>query len=181
MSDIVYSFEQQIGYWKQGEEIVFKHLMSKKEAVAVTDLSENREYQSLWIDGMYIYENEATGIMHSFFFDVKTDMQMHKRDTIFVETSSDYTEKEKIKDGILSTKAEYFLYYDPVLGRILWLPIFPFREWYKSKWISRVHYPVKGSWGFTTEWLIMSISELRELFPFLELELEVQKMSNNNV
>jgi hypothetical protein len=47
---------------------------------------------------MYIYENESTGIMHSFFFDVKADFNLHKRDTIFVEVSSDNSDAEKLKD-----------------------------------------------------------------------------------
>lgn len=47
---------------------------------------------------MYIYENEKTGIIHSLFFDVKMASGMHKWDSIFIETSSDFSETEKVKD-----------------------------------------------------------------------------------
>lgn len=176
MSENIYTFEEQLAYGKEGEKLIFEHLMAKKNAITIKDLSEDKNFQSLWIDGMYVYENEEAWIIHSFFFDVKTDYQMHKRDTIFIETSSDYSEAEKLRDWILSTKAEYFLYYDPVLGRLLWLPVHPFREWYYSKGISKVHIPVKGKGGFTTEGIVMNLQELMSIFPFLELEMELKKI-----
>lgn len=172
----VYDFWEQRSMGKKAEKLVFEHLLSKKNTVTVTDYSLDKKFQDLWIDGMYVYENEHTWIIHSLFFDVKADTRMHKKDSIFVETASNNSESEILWDGILSTKAEYFLYYDPVLGRLLWLPVFPFRDWYNSHGVSKVHLPVNDKSGKVTEGIVVSISELSEYIPFIEIETGLKKM-----
>lgn len=171
-----YDFWEQRSIWKKAEKLVFEHLLSKKNTITVTDYSLDKKFQDLWIDGMYVYENEHTWIVHSMFFDVKADSRMHKKDTIFVETASDNSETEKKWDWILSTKAEYFLYYDPVLWRLFWIPVFPFRDWYNAHGVSKVHLPVKDTSWKTTEGIVVSIEELTEYIPFIEIETWLKKM-----
>ena len=161
---------------KKAEKLVFEYLLSKKNTITVTDYSLDKKFQDLWIDWMYVYENEHTGIIHSLFFDVKADTRMHQKDSIFVETASNNSDKEKEWDGILSTKAEYFIYYDPILWRIAWIPVFPFRDWYNSHWISKVHLPVKDKSWRTTEGIVVSLAELAEYIPFIEIETGLKKM-----
>ena len=171
-----YDFWEQRSIWKKAEKIVFEYLLSKKNTITVTDYSLEKKFQDLWIDWMYVYENEHTGIVHSLFFDVKADSRMHKKDSIFIETASNNSETEVMWDGILSTKAEYFIYYDPVLGRIAWIPVFPFREWYHAHGISKVHLPVSDKSGKTTEGIVVSLTELAEYMPFIEIETGLKKM-----
>jgi len=59
---------------------------------------------------MTIYESKD-GIIYATFFDVKTDFQVHKTGRIFVETNS----SEEKAGCMLTTKAEWFVYYDPIL------------------------------------------------------------------
>ena len=98
-----YDFWEQRSIWKKAEKIVFEYLLSKKNTITVTDYSLEKKFQDLWIDWMYVYENEHTGIVHSLFFDDKADSRMHKKDSIFIETASNNSETEVMWDGILST------------------------------------------------------------------------------
>jgi hypothetical protein len=82
----MFDFKKQLERGKLGEKAVFEHLLAKPNTIYVKDMSEDKTFQPLGIDGMCIYENERTGIYHSMFFDVKTDLHIHKTGNIFLET-----------------------------------------------------------------------------------------------
>ena len=161
---VEYDFQEQLVLWKQGEKAVYTHLRAKKNIVEVKDLSEVKWWQSMGIDALMIYESED-GILYSSFFDVKTDFQMHKSNNFFIETNS----SEEKAGCMLTTKAEYFLYYDPILWKLYHLPIYPLRQRYKRKGISKKHLSVTNK-TYTWEWILISLDELMEILPTMEVE-----------
>lgn len=173
----VYDFKEQNELGKVGEAIVFKHLRNKTTTVGVIDISLEKRFQALGIDWLWIYENASTGILHTTFFDVKTDYYSHRNDKLFIEISSSVgtgADKKFVDKGILSTKAEYFLYLDPVLGRLFHIPIYSIREWYKTKWLAKKHSTVTDIRWYETEGIAMHIDELKEIIPFMEIEIGLE-------
>ena len=169
---VEYDFQEQLALWKRGEDAVYRHLRSKKNIVEVKDLSEMKGRQSMGIDAMMIYESED-GILYSSFFDVKTDYQLHKTGNFFIETNS----SEEKQWCMLTTKAEQFLYYDPILWKLYHLPIFPLRKWYKEKGIGKKHLSVTNK-NYTGEWILISLDELQEIIPTVEIE-NIEPLQND--
>lgn len=161
---LTYEFKRQLEIGKKGEEAVIRYLNSKEETVTVVDLSEYPEFQAFGIDAQWIYENSRNGIMYSVFFDVKTDLWIHKTDNIFVETVSTDTKR----GCVLTTKAEEFMYLDPILGKLYRVPIAPLRDWYhkygKRKEIKEIKNP-----DYTSEGVLISLEELRDIL-YVEAE-----------
>ena len=163
-STTIYWFDDQLEKWKAWERKVFEYLRKKKETIEVKDLSLAKDFQAMWVDWMRIYEG-SDWIAFARFFDVKTDFYVNKNWRIFIETGCSTEWKT---GNLMSTKAEYFLYYDPVGGLLYHVPIFPLRRWYKQKWIAKKHHTVQNKW-FETEWITLTIEELDSIFP-LEIE-----------
>ena len=161
----VYNFKDQLTLGKLWEEAIIQHLLSKPETMSVRDLSEDREFQALGIDLLWTIENEQTWVLSATYLDVKTDLSLHKTWKIFIETLS-----SEIREGcMLSTKADMFIYYDPILWDLYYVPIFPLRQWYKRKWISKVHKTVQNE-GYESEWILVGIDELKAILPNLIVE-----------
>jgi len=154
-----YDFQLQLEFGKRGEEAVINHLSKKEETVDIADLSEHKEFQALGIDAQWIYENPRTNVIYSTFFDVKTDFNVHKTDKLFIETIS----TDKNKGCMLTTKAEEFMYFDPILGKLYRVPIFPLREWYNKYGRSKEIKEVVNK-NYISEGFLMSLEELRDLF-----------------
>src|ERR1035437_9070297 len=99
--------------------MVMKQLQKKDETIDVIDLSQNKSFQFLGIDFLWVRENKATQIIMGTFVDVKTDFVTSRSGKLFIET--DTSEKEGC---MLTSKAEYFLIYDPYLGKLYYLPMY---------------------------------------------------------
>lgn len=154
---VEYDFKKQLELGKRWEEIVFAHLLAKESTIHVKDMSEDKIFQPLWIDGMCIYVNNDTWIYHSMFFDVKTDFQVHRTGNLFIEVGCS---TEGYSWCMMSTKAEYFLYYDPIRWKLYHLPIYPVRQWYMNYGISKKHITVNNVKWYKTEGIAVSLDEL---------------------
>lgn len=154
-----YNFKDQLEWGKKWEQVVFDHLLGKHNTVHLKDMSDDKTYQPLWIDWMLIYENQTTGIYHSMFFDVKTDFRTHKTGNLFIET---WCDSKGYTWCVLSTKAEYFLFYDPHFWKLYHLPIYPIRERYRQYGLSKKHISVKNAKGYSSEGLALSIDEIEK-------------------
>lgn len=161
---VEYSFEKQLALWKLGEQQVYKHLRKKEKTVDVKDLSDIKAFQPLGIDAMRIYESNSW-IMFATFFDVKTDYLVHKTGNLFIETNSN----DEKKGCMLTTKAELFMYYDPMLWKLYQLPIYAFRKWYKDTGVARKHLKVSNK-TYSSEWIAMPVEELLQIIPSMEVE-----------
>lgn len=159
-----FDFDKQNKLGKLGEKAVFQYLSDKSETVEIVNLSENSDFQALGIDAQWIYEIPRTGILYSTFFDVKTDFKVHKTGNLFIETVS----TDKNKGCLLTTKAEEFMYYDPILGKLYRVPIAPLREWYDKYGSSYEKVSIKNK-TYSSEGFLMKVSKLQDLF-FIEPE-----------
>ena len=160
----VYDFDKQLMLWKKWEEVVLKHLRSKNNIIEVKDFSDDKQRQVLWIDAMMIYES-TEWIFYASFFDIKTDFKLHITWHIFIETTTSWLERW----CMLTTKAEQFIYYEPVYWKLYYIPIFPLRRWYKKYWIAKKHFPVRNKM-YDWEWIRLTPDELLEIVPMMEIE-----------
>ena len=163
-----FSFEAQNRLGKKGEEVVFSFLRNLPETLEVLDTSEERKFQSYGVDGIWTFENAKTDLFEAIFFDIKTDFNMHRTDRVFLEIESSVETGKK--GNLLSTKAQYFFYYDPWKGKLYQLPIFALRRWYRLVGISMKHFEVKNK-TYTSTGISAPISELREATLFTEYEV----------
>jgi hypothetical protein len=139
MDHKIYSFEEQLKLGKKGEQKVYDYLNSLDETVLVEDLSNKPDWQLLGIDALLV-SDKGEGPYYSTFFDVKTDFNFHRTGKLFLEISTDCN-----KSGVLSTKANYFYYYDPYGGNLFELPIYQLLNWYKKIGIAMDHISVKNN------------------------------------
>lgn len=103
--------------------------------------------------------------MHGTFFDVKTDFLVNRTGKLFIETNSTDT-----KAGcMLTTSAEYFLYYDPTGGKLYTVQIYPLRNWYKRRGIAKKHYTIQNK-GYESEGITLSVEELEEIMALHSVE-----------
>jgi hypothetical protein len=138
-----YNFQEQLKLGKLGEKKVFDYLNSLPKTINVHNLSENKKFQGYGVDGLWVFDNEATNELNSIFFDIKTEFQYHKTGKIFLEVSSGGND-----GGFLSTKANNFFYYDPFGGYLIKLPVYGLKRWYERSGISIDHKTVKGDNGY---------------------------------
>ena len=164
----MYSFEEQLKLGKLGESIVYNHIRTKPSVVCVKDLSEIRERQEIGVDAIIFYDREW--IIHATLVDVKTDFKINQSKKFFLETKF-----SKSKWCFLTTKAEYFLYYD-VMGKLYYLSILELRNWYNSEWKSRYHYQVKNN-GYTSEWILVTVDEMLNITTDIAME-DIDKLEN---
>lgn len=160
-----YSFDTQLDWGKAGEQAVYTFLRAKPETVDVRDLSESSHWQPLGIDALWIREGK-NGILYGTFFDVKTDLFVHKSGGLFIETSTNFDSP----GCMLTTKAEFFLYYDPVLGKLYHVPINALREWYSKKGRSKKHMTVKNDAGYESEGFVLMLEEAENVLGYVEME-----------
>lgn len=174
-----YDFDTQLKLGKLGEKAVMRHLQKKEETLDVKDLSMDKSWQFLGIDFLWIRENKSSGIVMGTFVDVKTDFNMHKSGKIFIETNS----SSQTEGCMLTSKAEYFLIYDPILGKLYYLPMYPVRQRYYGKghtkggWISKQHMIIKNQ-GYESEGFLVNLDELAESIPNVEVE-DIEVLSEN--
>lgn len=154
MSDKVYSFDEQLKLGKKGEQKVYDYLNSLDETVLVEDLSNKPDWQPLGIDALLV-SDKGEGPYYSTFFDVKTDFNFHRTGKLFLEISTDSNQS-----GVLSTKANYFYYYDPYGGELFEIPIYQLLKWYKKIGISMDHIPVKNTFGSEASGIAISPYDL---------------------
>ena len=164
-NNIIYDFGKQLAYGKKWEEAVYMHLRQKPETITVIDLSENPKFQAMWIDAQWVFKNEETWIMHGTFLDVKTEFMVNKTWKIFIETNSTNTKEW----CMLTTSAEYFLYYDPIGWKLYTIQIYPLRNWYKRKGIAKKHFTVQNT-GYESEGITLSPEELDEIMALSSIE-----------
>jgi len=150
----IYDFEQQLALGKKGEEKVFFYLNNLSDTILVEDLSNVKKWQPLGVDGILVSDQED-GPYCSIFFDVKTDFNYHRTGKLFIEVSTN-----NYKSGLLSTKANYFYYYDPYGGDLFQLPIYQMTSWYRRIGISMDHLTVKNSSGSEASGLVVSPYDL---------------------
>jgi len=142
-----FDFQKQLHVGQQGEDHVFNYFNSLQETVDVLKLTDHKAFQSYGTDGMLISCSELEDSeFNSTFFDVKTDFQYFRSGKLFLEIMSD-THK---KGGILTSKAEFFHYYDPFGGKLFSLPLYATKRWYKRVGISMAHKQVKSPFGKET-------------------------------
>ena len=157
-SDKVFNFSEQLQLGKQGEKKIFKYLNNLQETVNVINLSEQKAFQSLGIDGLLITDRGDGNSLVWTGFDVKTDFQYYRSGKLFIEIYADInTNKE---GGILSSKAEMFYYYDPFGGFLFKVPLYALRRWYNREGISMNHKVVKNEYGQETTGILVSPEDL---------------------
>lgn len=166
----MYDFATQLKMGKDGEAVVLFHIQKRSNVISVKDLSEDKAWQSLWIDAMCIYEGESW-LYYATFFDVKTDFKWAETGNIFLEVSS----SKDVPGCLLTTKAETFIYYCPKYGRIAEVPVFQLREWYNRVGISKVHHTVDNGTR-QSEGVTISEEELLRIAPWLVIESNVAKL-----
>lgn len=154
MADRIYNFDEQLKLGKKGEQKVYDYLNSLDDTVLVEDLSNKPDWQPLGIDALLI-SDRGEGPYSSSFIDVKTDFNFHRTGKLFLEISTD-----SHKSGILSTKANYFYYYDPYGGALFELPIFQLIKWYKKIGISMDHISIKNTFGSEASGIAVSPYDL---------------------
>jgi len=167
-----FSFKAQKDLGKRGENVVFEFLRKQPETLEVLDTSEETKFQAYGIDGVWTFESKTTELLEAIFFDIKTDFNIHRTGKVFLEIESSVEGGKK--GNLLTTKAQYFFYYDPWKGRLYQLPIYAVRRWYRLVGISMKHYPIPNE-GYTTTGIFVPLSELREATPFTEYEIPTIK------
>lgn len=170
-----YSFEETLKLGKEGEKVVIEFLRSKIETEDVINLSENKRFQNYGVDGLWVYTSRDTQLLRAIFFDVKTDFNAHRTGKLFIEISS----SENKDGGILSTKAEYFFYYDPIVGRLYELSIYAIKRWYDSYGISMKHESVHNK-GYETSGIFVDINYLKDRLIITD-EFRVGKIHFENI
>jgi hypothetical protein len=154
----IFEFEQQLALGKLGEEKVFKYLNNLQETVNVLNLSQQKIFQGFGIDGLLVTDRGDGCSFVWTGFDIKTDFQFYKTGKLFIEIYADInTNKE---GGILSSKAEFFYYYDPFGGFLFKLPLYPLRNWYNREGISMNHREIANNFGQLTTGVAISPEEL---------------------
>lgn len=152
-----FDFDKQLHLGQKGEAHVFNYFNSLKDTVDVLKLTDHKAFQSYGIDGLLISCSDLEDSEFiSTFFDVKTDFQYFKTGRLFLEIMAD-THK---KGGILTSKAEFFHYYDPFGGKLFSLPLYATKRWYKRVGISMEHKPVKSPFGKETFGVVVTPENL---------------------
>jgi hypothetical protein len=133
-------------------------------------LAEDVGTTTMGVDAIWVYTSPITDLLVASFIDVKLDTYVHRTGNLFFETTSS---SEK-KGNMLTTKAEEFLKYDPILGKLYHVPIFPLRNWYKRVGIGKKHH--QQAQGYVSEGIAVSLAELDTICQGMLIE-EVPKMA----
>ena len=80
---------------------------------------------------------------------------------------------------MLTTKAEMFIYFDPFLGKLYYVPIYPLRAWYKSVGLAKKHLSVNNK-TYSSEGIVLSIAELERIIPTMEIE-DIEPLNQNEI
>lgn len=142
----VYTFLEQLEVGKKGEQLIFKSLESRPETISVFDVSQDKEYQKVGIDALWVTREPYTGFPLIKKIDIKTDAKYAKTGNLFLETLS-----SKNKTGnFLTSAAEMFIYVDPVNEKAFFLPTYPLRLWYlRNK--QQIEHKVVRNKGYESE------------------------------
>lgn len=165
-----FNFKRQLVFGKGWEKVVFKHLRNKDGMLDVKDVSDSEYYQGFGIDGIWLHRETSFSPISYTGFDIKTDLSTHKTWKIFIEASG----KEDNPGCLITSGAEYFLYYEPFFWKLYYLNLYPLKRWYNKYGIWKKHIEVKNE-GYSTEWILVSLDELRELNLLTEEE-DIERM-----
>jgi len=139
-----FNFHEQLKLGKAGEDKIFKYLNNLPETVDVWNMSDNKKFQSYGMDGVWVIDKDDAPF-NFIGFDVKTDYKYHTTGRLFIEIYSNVNSGKK--GGILSTKANIFLYYCPYSGKLFKVPIYAMKKWYERIGVSIDHKVVKNEHG----------------------------------
>lgn len=153
---------------------IIKYIESLDNTILVSDLSADERFKKRWISGTCFYTSPLNNIAYSFLFSIKTDSFPLEKWEIFIDININ----GNTDNGIIWSQAEYFLYYNIDMDRLLFIPVFPLREWYYSDWISKVTTKIERSNWDVMEWILLSIDELLAIIPFMEIKYGISTLWN---